>query len=276
MEVILLGTGTPIPDADRAGPSTLVTAGDGGVEQVLIDAGRGCVMRLAAAGSFPVQLRGVLITHLHSDHLTDLNDLITTQWVMTNEPTPLRIWGPPGIGRYVDHILTALAPDIGYRIAHHDDLTWEPMVEVSEVGPGDVFTVGAMNVTVHETEHAPVEPTVGYRIEHDGKIAAIAGDTIPCPGLDELVENADVYVQTVIRDDIVKLLPVPRMQDILDYHSSVTQAARTAARGGVKTLLLTHYVPAPRADQYGEWTAIAAAHFNGEIIMGDDLTKVTA
>jgi len=275
MDITLLGTGTPIPDADRAGPSTLVTSGDDGAEKVLIDAGRGCVMRLAAVGSFPVQLQGVLVTHLHSDHLTDLNDLITTHWVMTNEPTPLRIWGPPGITRFVEHILAALGPDIGYRIAHHDDLTWEPVVDVVEVDPGDSFAVGSMSVAVYETVHAPVEPAVGYRIEHDGRVAAIAGDTIPCPGLDRLVENADVYVQTVIRDDIVKLLPVPRMHDILDYHSSVAQAAETAARAGVGTLLLTHYVPAPRADQYDEWKAIAAARFDGEIVMGDDLTKVT-
>jgi ribonuclease Z len=274
MEVVLLGTGTPIPDADRAGPATLVKAGDGGGEQLLIDAGRGCVMRLAGAGSFPVLLQGVLITHLHSDHLTDLNDIITTHWVMTNEPTPLRIWGPPGIGRYVENILAALGPDIGYRIAHHEDLTWEPVVEVVEVHPGDSFPVASMNVTVHETVHAPVEPTVGYRIESDGKVAAIAGDTIPCAGLDELTSDADVYVQTVIRDDLVKLVPMPRMQDILDYHSSVTQAAETAARNRVRTLLLTHYVPAPRADQYEEWKAIAAVHFDGETVMGDDLTSV--
>jgi ribonuclease Z len=148
-------------------------------------------------------------------------------------------------------------------------------VEVVEVHPGDSFPVASMNVTVHETVHAPVEPTVGYRIECEGKVAAIAGDTIPCAGLDELTSDADVYVQTVIREDLVKLVPVPRMQDILNYHSSVTQAAETAARNRVKTLLLTHYVPAPRADQYDEWKAIAAAHFDGEIVMGDDLTSVT-
>ncbi len=275
MEIVLLGTGSPIPDANRAGPSTLVKAGADHSEHVLVDAGRGCVMRMAGAGSMPVLLRGVLITHLHSDHLCALNDIITTHWIMTNEPTTLRIWGPPGLSHFVDQMLAALAPDIGYRVAHHDDLSWEPVVEVTEVSPGDSFTVGSMRVSVHETVHAPVHPTVGFRIESDGKIAALAGDTIPCAGLDELTRDADVYVQTVIRDDIVKQIPAPRLQDILDYHSSVAQAAQTAARNGVKTLMMTHMVPAPAPEQYGEWTAMAAEHFDGEIVIGDDLTTVT-
>ena len=96
MEIVLLGTGSPIPDPNRAGPATLIKTGEGGLEQVLIDAGRGCVMRMAAAGSMPVFLSGVLITHLHSDHLCALNDVITTQWIMTNEPRPLPDLGSRG------------------------------------------------------------------------------------------------------------------------------------------------------------------------------------
>ncbi len=275
MDIVLLGTGSPIPDANRAGPSTLLKFGEGDSEHVLVDAGRACVMRMAGAGSMPAFLQGVLITHLHSDHLCALNDIITTHWIMTNEPTTLRIWGPPGLKHFVDHMLIALGPDISYRVAHHDDLTWEPVVEVTELEPGDTFTVGSANVSVHETVHAPVHPTIGFRVEHDGKVAALAGDTIPCPGLDDLTKDADVYVQTVIRDDIVKQTPVARLQDILDYHSSVEQAGQTAANNGVKTLMLTHMVPAPQPEQYDEWKAIAAKEFNGEIVIGDDLTTVT-
>jgi len=276
MEVVLLGTGSPMPDANRAGPATLVRAGEGGFEQLLFDAGRGCMMRMAAAGSMPNFLSGILITHLHSDHLTDLNDMITTQWIMSNEPTPLKIWGPVGIKHYVDKMMEALGPDVGYRIEHHDDLTWAPVLEITEVNPGDTFKIGAMSISVYETCHAPVEPTVGYRVEREGKVVAIAGDTIPCAGLDALTTNADIYVQTVIRDDLVKLVPRPRLQDILDYHSSVEQAAQTAAKNGVKKLMLTHYVPAPTEDQYSEWIALAAEHFDGEIIMGNDLTSAQA
>lgn len=272
MEIVLTGTGSPIPDQHRAGPSTLVKAGD---THILVDAGRGVVMRMAGAGSFPARLAAVLVTHLHSDHVCALNDVITTHWVMTQGSVPLRIYGPVGIADFVERQLHALEADIGYRIAHHDELTQGPSVEVTELTPGESFTIDKVQVDTAATEHAPVRPTIGYRLTHEGASAAIVGDTLPCDGVDELARNADVYVQTVIRPDIVKRIPNDMIQDILDYHSGVSDAAETAARVGVKRLALTHMVPAPTPDQYPEWVAIAAEHFDGEVIIGDDLTTIT-
>ena len=272
MDIVLTGTGSPIPSPDRAGPSTLIKAGD---THILVDAGRGVVMRLAAAGSGPLLLSGVLITHLHSDHICALNDVITTHWVMTQGATPLKIFGPPGTAQFVERQISALEPDIGYRIAHHEELTTGPNVEVTELEPGDAFEINDVSVTTAATEHSPVKPTIGFRLTHDGATVALAGDTIPCDGLDELVAGVDAYAQTVIRPDIVKMIPNEMLQDILDYHSGVADAGETAARGGVKRLVLTHMVPPPQPAQYPEWVAMAAEHFDGEIVIGDDLTTVT-
>lgn len=272
MDIVLTGTGSPIPDAQRAGPSTLVKAGD---THILVDAGRGVVMRMAAAGSLPPFLAAVLITHLHSDHVCALNDVITTHWVMSQGNATLRIYGPVGTALFVERQLLALEPDIGYRIAHHDDLTEGPRVEVTDLTPGDSFTVGDVSVTTAATEHAPVRPTIGYRLEHEGSSAALVGDTIPCDGVDDLARDVDVYVQTVIRRDIVETSPIQMVRDILDYHSGVVDAAQTAARVGAKRLVLTHLVPAPTPDRYPEWIARAAEHYGGEIVIGDDLTTVS-
>jgi ribonuclease Z len=249
-----------------------VRAGDA---TVLVDCGRGVVMRLAAAGVLPVGLTAVLLTHLHSDHITDLNDVVTTHWVMAPGPLPLRVVGPPGTRQVVDGLLAMLAPDQRYRIDHHADLHEGPLVEVTEVGPGDVVALGRASATVHATDHRPVEPTVGYRVEHDGTVAAIAGDTVPCAGLDALCAGADLYVQTVIREDLVRAIPSARLQDILDYHSTVEQAAQTAARAGVRTLVLTHYVPPLTPGDEEDWRAVAAPYFDGEVVLGDDLTTAT-
>ena len=273
MDVTLLGTGSPLPDPDRAGPSTLVTAGGA---PVLVDAGRGVLMRLAAAGVLPPMLSAVLLTHLHSDHLTDLNDVVTTRWAMSPAPNPLTIYGPPGTATVVDGMRAMLAPDIGYRLAHHADLEWEPPVEVVEVVPGEVFELGDVVVRTGATDHRPVEPTVAYRLEHEGASVVLGGDGVPCAGLDELCAGADVYVQTVVREDLVRQVPLQRFLDILDYHSTVEQAADTAARAGVRTLVLTHQVPAPAPGQQDEWRALAAARFDGEVVVGEDLTRVVA
>jgi ribonuclease Z len=271
LSVTLLGTGSPIPDPNRAGPATLVR-GDG--LALLVDCGRGVLMRLAAAGLFPPGLDALLLTHLHSDHISDLSDVITSHWVMSQEPRTLRIVGPIGTSRVVEATLESLRHDVGYRIAHHDDLVEGPQVDVVEVQPGDTFEVGGATLRVGATDHRPVEPTVAYRVEHQERTVVLGGDGVPCDTLTELCRDADAYVQTVIREDLVALVPSARLQDILDYHSSVADAGRTASAAGVGTLVLTHYVPPLQPGQEDEWRARAAEHFDGPIVLGDDLTTV--
>jgi ribonuclease Z len=273
IEVVLLGTGNPLPDRDRAGAATLVRAGG---RTLLVDAGRGVCMRLAAAGVLPVMLEGVFLTHLHSDHICDLNDVVTTHWVMSQVPKTLRVFGPLRTAQIMDGLRAMLVPDVEYRLAHHADLTWEPQIDVAEVKPGVVFDEDGLRVIAASTDHRPVEPTVGYRVEFEGKAVVLAGDTVPCDGLDELCRGADVYVQTVLRDDLVRLVPMQRFVDTIDYHSTVAQAAQTAARGGVGTMVLTHQVPTPGAGTADEWIAIAREHFAGEIVFGEDLVSVSA
>ncbi|WP_419841168.1 MBL fold metallo-hydrolase [Candidatus Poriferisodalis sp.] len=272
MDVVLTGTGSPLPDPHRAGPSTLVKAGD---THVLVDAGRGVVMRLAGAGSLPAWLSAVLVTHLHSDHVCALNDVITTHWIMSGGNATLQVYGPPGIERFVERQLGALEADIGYRLAHHDALVNGPRVAVTELEAGATLEIGGVRVVAAATDHAPVRPTLGYRLTHEGRSAAVVGDTVPCDGVDQLASEADAYVQTVIRKDLVELSPNEMFRDILDYHSGVVEAAQTAARVGAKRLVLTHMVPAPAAEQYPEWIELAAAHYGGEVIIGDDLTTIS-
>lgn len=271
IEVTLLGTGSPLPDADRAGPATLVRAGGA---TFLVDAGRGVVMRTVGAGSGPNALTAVLLTHLHSDHVTDLNDLITTRWITTFAPSPLAVVGPPGTQGVVDGLLAALAPDIGYRTSHHADLDGPPPVDVHEVASGVVWDQDGVVVRVGATDHRPVEPTLAFRIEYDGTAVVVAGDTVPCESLDALCAGADALAITAIRKDVLAGIPLPRLQDILDYHSSVEQAAQTAERAGVGTLVLTHYVPALVPGTEDEWRALAAPYFSGRVELGSDLHRV--
>ena len=213
MDIVLTGTGSPLPDANRAGPSTLIKAGD---THILIDAGRGTVMRMAGGGSLPVFLSAVLITHLHSDHVCALNDVITTHWIMGQGNATLNVYGPPGIKQFVERQMGALEADIGYRIEHHEVLVNAPKVEVIELTPGDTFDVNDVRISTAATEHTPVRPTLGYRLTHEGATAAVVGDTVPCDGVDELAAGVDAYVQTVIRSDLVKLSPNEMFRDILD------------------------------------------------------------
>jgi ribonuclease Z len=271
MQLIILGSGSPLPDPQRAGPSTLVrtTAGD-----FLFDCGRGVLMRAAAAGSGAAAFRAVCLTHLHSDHITDLNDIYTMRWAMSFQPNPLAVYGPPGTAELVRATETMLEPDIGYRLAHHDDLGWRPSADVTEVEHGIVFEEGAVRITTGPTDHAPVRPTVGYRIEDGDHSVVIAGDTVPCAGLDALSLGADLLVHTVVRRDLIELFGLPRLMDVLDYHSSVPDAAQTAARNGVGTLVLTHLVPSPAPGTEEEWLDQARAHYEGVVVLATDLCTI--
>ena len=136
LSITLLGTGSPLPSASRAGPATLVS---GGGEHYLVDAGRGVLMRLAAAGLGAPNLTALLITHLHSDHITDLSDVITTRWVMSFERTPLTIVGPIGTAAVVESVVLwfdlaarrPIAPPAALAqawltLARTDDFAWFP------------------------------------------------------------------------------------------------------------------------------------------------------
>lgn len=280
MQAITLGTGSPLPDPNRAGPSSLVRAG--GLD-LLFDCGRGVLMRMAAVPVGIGGVAGVFLTHLHSDHVADLSDLITTQWISSFSPTPMRVFGPEGTQSYVDRTLALMSDDVGYRVGHHADLTWEPIIEVTEIPTRDpldpssaaevVFEQDGVRVLAAPTDHRPVHPTVGFRVEHDGRSVVIAGDTKPCAGLDALCAGADLYVQTVIRRSAIEAIPLPRLLDVLDYHSDLAEAAATATRGGVGTLVLTHPVPAPApgSDAAEEWVAETSEGFTGHVLIAEDL-----
>jgi ribonuclease Z len=273
IEITLLGTGSPVPDPNRAGPATLVRAGG---QAFLVDCGRGVLQRAAAIGVAATGLSALLLTHLHSDHIADLGDVLITRWITTfaPDPAPFPIIGPPGTAAVVEATLKAFGPDIGYRIAHHDDLTAPPPVEVHEYTEGPVWDREGASIRVAPTDHRPVAPTIGFRIEAGGASVVLAGDTVPCESLDELASGAGALVHTVVRKELIAPLPAQRMKDICDYHSSVQEAAATARRAGVGTLVLTHYVPTIAPGQEEQWRELAATEFDGRIELGDDLHRV--
>jgi len=271
MQVVTLGTGSPIPAPDRAGPSTLVRTSVG---DLLFDAGRGVLLRAASQLSGAAAFRAVFLTHLHSDHTTDLNDVITTRWAMSFTPTPLTVIGPVGTAGLVAATESMLELDMGYRLAHHADLDWRPDTVATDVTGGVVFEEGDVRVLAAPTDHAPVHPTVGYRVEDGGRSVVIAGDTVPCEGLDQLAAGADVLVHTVVRRDQIEALGLPRLLDVLDYHSSVPDAAATAERAGVATLVLTHMVPPVQPGAGQEWIDQAAGAFGGEVVLAEDLSTI--
>src|SRR5262245_19612027 len=114
MELTLLGTGCPQADPDRYGPASLVRHNS---LTFLVDCGSGVTQRLLAAGSSGRALDAVLLTHLHSDHIVDLFQLIISSWHQGRD-RPQRIYGPPGTQRYCDELLALWRQELDQRIVH--------------------------------------------------------------------------------------------------------------------------------------------------------------
>ena len=113
--VTLTGTGTPLPASRRAGPGVLVRYGDHALQ---FDAGRGTTARLAETGVQPNALTAVFLTHVHSDHVTDLPYLAMTRWLFRNlaPAGPLPVVAAAGqAADFVTKMLEPYAADIASR-----------------------------------------------------------------------------------------------------------------------------------------------------------------
>lgn len=250
----------------------LVTAGK---LRVLVDAGRGLMMRLAATGLPAPAVSALLLTHLHSDHTQDISDLLTTRWVLPGNHPPIEILGPSGTAALLEQTVEMMTTDIAFRMAHHDDLTGPPTFDVKEVNVGVVLDRDGLVVRAFPVDHTPVDPALGYRFEYGGKALAVSGDTRPCPGLTELAASADVYVQNVVRQSLIEHSPIQRFRDVLDYHSNTEDAGTTAFEAGVSKVVLSHIVPPPGDGADATIVAeVRASGFNGDVVVGSDLLEI--
>jgi ribonuclease BN (tRNA processing enzyme) len=148
--VVLLGTGTPVPDPQSAGPSTAVVVGK---RLFIVGAGSGVERRLTAAGFFRHDIEAVFITHLHSDHVLGYSDLIFTSWIFGRDK-PLQVYGPPGLKRMTDHLIAAFSDDIDVRtngLEHSVPNGYR--VRAREVKPGVIYDSAGVRVTAIQVPH---------------------------------------------------------------------------------------------------------------------------
>ncbi len=280
MKVVLLGTGGPRPDPRRNASTTLVRLEE---EDILFDAGRGVVNQLVRAGVPLSRLNPVFITHHHFDHIGDLYDVMLATWMYGRKET-LRIYGPPETRRIVDALLTQVYDkDRQWRSLGEPSFGgWKP-VAAEDVAPGLVVESSGWKVIADTVVHGDglgFPPAFlkrwscyGYRLEAEGKVVTISGDTIPCAGIDRLARNADVLVHCCYmasgeaeNDHFRRLLQFTM--------AGGDTVGKIAARANAKTLVLTHH--RPRKDDCGlqQVAEEVARDFSGRIIVGEDLTEV--
>jgi len=270
--LVLLGTGTPIPEPNASGPALAIVR-EGA--SYLVDCGPGIVRRAMAASQGGVpglaapQLTRLFITHLHSDHTAGLADLMLTPWVV-GRATPLEIHGPPGTRNMVEHILAAYTEDISIRVnglEHGDPRAVTPVVH--EYKAGVIYQDQQMKVRAFRVRHGNWPHAFGLRFEAADRTIVISGDTRPFPGLERNYKDADVLVH----EAYCHAGYARRTKDWQKYHAashtSTLQVAKIANAVQPKLLVLVHQLP------FGEtpeaMLAEIEARYKGRTIYGRDL-----
>ena len=280
MRITLLGTGGPRPDPRRMATATLVSIGE---DNLLFDAGRGVMVQAVKAGVSPETLGPVFITHHHFDHIGDLFDVMLNSW-LHGRKHPLDIYGPPETERIVNALLTQVYDkDVAWRSLGEPTFGGWPPVVVRDVLSGLVVENERWRVSSERVCHGDglglPEPflkrwtCLGYRIEAEGKVVAISGDTVDCEGLRRLAAGADVLVQVCflarseIRGEHFERLARHTL-------ACADTVGRIAAECGVKTLVLTHHRPRNDDSILAEIAADVAKDFAGRIVVGADLATI--
>lgn len=277
--LILLGTGGgPRPRRTNSASAQVIVVKEAAY---VVDCGDGVARQLVLAGIQLPTLRHIFVTHHHSDHNADYGNLILLAWT-AGLRTPVDCWGPPPLEEMTRQFMSMNSYDIRMRIDDEGRIPLQPLVHVHELTQGGVILEDE-NVRVRATlvEHPPIVPAFGYRFDARDRSIVISGDTAPSTNLIELARGADVLVHEALYPTAIDRLVagVPNAstlkQSILSHHTSAEDAGRVAQAAGVKTLVLSHLVPAEDpavTDQM--WIDAASAHFDGTVVVGKDLLEI--
>jgi ribonuclease Z len=272
LKVVLLGTGVGPPvNLQQYGASTLVEAGG---QRFLFDCGRGATLRLAQAGVPIGSITRVFLTHLHSDHVLQLPDLLLTGWAGGRRAVPLSVWGPAGTRAMMDHLQQAFAFDIHTRrdVDEHLPAAGITVVSHEVTTDGVVFTEDGVTVTAFFVDHGPVQPAFGYRIEYRGRSVVLSGDTRVSENLVRHAQGADVLVHEVIDPQALRDRPDHPSAAIVDaiiaHHTTPQQAGEVFRRVAPRLAVYSH---APNTERILAQTRTAYA---GPLQGAEDLLTI--
>jgi ribonuclease BN (tRNA processing enzyme) len=277
--LILLGTGGgPRPRTARKSPAQVIVVDD---VLYVVDCGDGVSQQLVAAGLSLQKLRHIFITHHHSDHNADYGNLLLLAWA-SGLGSRVDTWGPPPIENITRLFLEMSAYDIDTRIADEGRAPLAPLIHVHELrGPRVVLQDERVKVTCVLVDHPLVTPAFAYRFDGADRSIVISGDTRHSDNLVRLAQGADILVHEALYvpavDRLAARVSYARRlrQHLLAAHTPVEDCGRVAAAAGVKTLVLSHLVPADDPSITEQmWIDAARPYFKGEIIVAHDLMEI--
>ena len=259
LSAAVCGSRSPLPSPGRAETCILISAGE---DLFVVDVGDGSNDNLRSWNINFRNIEAVLITHLHSDHISDLPGLHQNAWVVGERSSKLKVFGPEGVDQFTQGIEMAYAHDYVFRNEHHGDaiasLEFAGFdTSVIDLNNPVIFDNGELKITAFRVVHEPIEPALGYKFEYKGRSIVITGDTSYTQSVIDNSMNADVLfheaqanhmlavMEKSLRSSGAELLATV-LDDITTYHTTLVEAAEIANEANVKKLFFYHLTPAPR------------------------------
>jgi ribonuclease Z len=244
LKVVLLGTGVgPVVNLQQYGASTVVEAGG---QRLLFDCGRGATFRLTQAGIPIGSISRVFLTHLHSDHVIQLPDLLLVGWAVGRRALPLTVWGPVGTRDMMNHLQQAFAFDIHMRRDVDERFPAAGIAVVSHdiKGDGVVFNENGLKVTAFLVDHGVVEPAFGYRVDYGGHSVVLSGDTRFSENLIRHAQGVDVLIHEAIDPEMFRTRPdrpdPAIVAAIIAHHTTPEQAGTVFRRVAPRLAVYSH------------------------------------
>lgn len=220
MKITILGNSGGFPAAGGATSGYLLEIAG---HYVLIDCGSGVLSNMFKIIDI-TQLDALILTHLHSDHISDIDVL----------KYAIDLSGKYGVKR---DALPVFAPESPESTA--DSLRSEGNLIIGRLKDKMTMNLYGAHLEAFRMEH-PVE-TYGLRIEHNDKVFAFTADSTPCEALGSLLQDADLAIMDA---GMLEKYRKPVMM-----HMTAAECAVAADRYNVKKLLLTHILPLINANE---------------------------
>ncbi len=274
-KVVLLGTGTPIPNPERSGPAIAIVVND---TPYLVDFGPGVVRQATSMSpTYGGDIEGLeihnighaFLTHLHSDHTAGLPDLLLSPWVMGRNK-PLQLFGPEGTEEMVHHITKAYDHDIKYRLYGLEPANnkgWRTKVQL--ISEGVVYKDENVTVEAFPVVHGNWPNAYGYRFTTPDRVIVISGDAAPDVNVEKYSRGADILIHEVYAIEGFNTRNKFWQKYHRKNHTSAHELAKIASRAKPKLLVLNHILLFTSSEE--QLLKEVQELYDGDVVLGNDL-----
>lgn len=288
-KLVLLGThGGPAPGQVRHNSSNVIVHKGAAY---IVDCGLGVTNQFARTGLSFSAVRSIFITHHHPDHNIEYGPFLVIGWADGGLKQSITSYGPPPLEQMTRDFLRSQQATIQFWAEDFKIAPLEMIAARDLMTSGPVMQDDHVRVTSVLVQHPPVKPAYGYRFDFPDRSIVFSGDTVPLRAVADFARGADVLVHEAMDLPAVRAeaeQSIKRgeknvetqtsfdtfMRHIIADHSPAEEVGRIAQEASVKTLVLSHLVPASTAVSDATWRALAAKHYKGEIIVGHDLMVI--